>query len=120
MKTHGGAPPFLTSALGGSEWAASCPSCFTSGERASDTHWIGGWVGPRASLNAVEQRKISCPCQELNPSCPAHSLLLHQKTYPGSQILNILQIIDNVQHAQQVQKCVITGRTSETFKWGFS
>jgi hypothetical protein len=21
-------------------------------------HWIGGWVGPRAGLNAVEKRKI--------------------------------------------------------------
>jgi hypothetical protein len=31
---------------------------FTSGERVTDTHWIGGSVGPRAGLNAVEKRKI--------------------------------------------------------------
>jgi hypothetical protein len=28
--------------------------------------------------------KISCPCQEPNPSCPAHSLSLHQLNYSGS------------------------------------
>jgi hypothetical protein len=25
---------------------------------APGTHWIGGWVGPRVGLNAVEKRKI--------------------------------------------------------------
>jgi hypothetical protein len=25
------------------------------------THWIGGWMGPRAGLNAMEKRKI-IPC----------------------------------------------------------
>jgi len=29
--------------------------------RALGTHWIGGWVGPRAGLNAVEKRKIPSP-----------------------------------------------------------
>jgi hypothetical protein len=27
-------------------------------ERAPDTRWIGGWVGPRAVLDAVVKRKI--------------------------------------------------------------
>ena len=27
------------------------------------THWIRGWVGPRASVKALEKRWISCPCQ---------------------------------------------------------
>jgi hypothetical protein len=39
----------LTSALDGGEWSASRPGRFTPRERASGTHWIGGWVGPRAS-----------------------------------------------------------------------
>jgi hypothetical protein len=26
---------------------------FNPRERAPGTHWIGGWVGPRAGLNAV-------------------------------------------------------------------
>jgi hypothetical protein len=30
-------------------------------ERPLGTHWVGGWVGPIASLNAVEKRKIPSP-----------------------------------------------------------
>jgi len=31
------------------------------------THWIiGGWVGPTASLDVLEKRKISCLCWESN------------------------------------------------------
>jgi hypothetical protein len=49
----------------GTRWLASCPGRFTSGEIAPRTHWIEGWVGPRAGLDAVEKRKI-LPCRELN------------------------------------------------------
>jgi hypothetical protein len=31
------------------------------------THWIRGWVGPRAVLDAVVKRKIPSPRRELNP-----------------------------------------------------
>jgi hypothetical protein len=48
----------LTSVLDGGEQSASCPSHFTPRERAPVTHWIGGWVGPRAILDAVVKRKI--------------------------------------------------------------
>jgi hypothetical protein len=44
----------LTSALVGGEWSASLPDRFTSDERAPDTHWIGGWVGPRTGLDDVD------------------------------------------------------------------
>jgi hypothetical protein len=30
-------------------------------ERASGTHWIGGWVGPRDILDVVVKRKIPAP-----------------------------------------------------------
>jgi hypothetical protein len=43
----------LTSALDGGEWSASRTGRFTPRERAPGTHWIGGWVGPRAILFAV-------------------------------------------------------------------
>jgi hypothetical protein len=48
------APPFLTLALDGGEWSASCPSRFTPGERVDGTHCIRGWVGPIAGLDTVE------------------------------------------------------------------
>jgi hypothetical protein len=43
---------FLTSALAGGEWSASRPGCFTPGQKAPDTYWIGGWV------DDVEKRKF--------------------------------------------------------------
>jgi hypothetical protein len=61
-------PPFLTSAPDGGEWSASHPSHFTSGGKSSRTHWLGGWVDPGTSLDAVVYRKIPYTCWGLNPS----------------------------------------------------
>jgi hypothetical protein len=38
--------------------------------RAPGTHWIGGWVGPRAVLDAVVKRNIPSPPRESNPRTP--------------------------------------------------
>jgi hypothetical protein len=58
MKMYGGVDMqihiFFTSALVGGEWPDSGPGRCTSGERAG-THWTGGWVDPRASLNDMEK-----------------------------------------------------------------
>jgi len=43
-------------------------------KRAPSTNLIGGWVDPKASLNAVVHGKICTPCQESNPGYPAHIL----------------------------------------------
>jgi len=37
---------FLTSALDGGEWSASCTGSFTLREEAQSTHLIGGWGHP--------------------------------------------------------------------------
>jgi hypothetical protein len=42
----------------GSVGPTSRPGHFTSGEGAPSTHWIGGWVDPRAGLVDVEKRKF--------------------------------------------------------------
>jgi hypothetical protein len=59
MKAYGGVDVyihvFVTSALVGGKWSASCPGRFTPGERAAGTHWIGGWVGPKAGLDGLEK-----------------------------------------------------------------
>jgi hypothetical protein len=52
------APTFLTSALDGGERSASRSGRFIPGEIAPSTHWIGGWVDPRAGLDSVKKRKI--------------------------------------------------------------
>jgi hypothetical protein len=64
----------LTSALDGSEWSASRSGRFIPRETDPGTKWIGGWVGPRAVLDAVVTRKIPTPARnrtlELRPSSP--------------------------------------------------
>jgi len=54
---------FLTLALDGGEWSASCPRCFTP-----SNHWVGEWVGPSASLDVMVRRKIpSLPLPGIEP-----------------------------------------------------
>jgi hypothetical protein len=48
---------FLTSALDGGEWLASCPILFNPGERGPGTHYIEGWVGFNVGLDNVEKRE---------------------------------------------------------------
>jgi hypothetical protein len=61
MKAYGGVDVrvqthvFLTSALVRGEWSASRHGRFTPGERTPGTHWVGGWVGPRAGLDDLEK-----------------------------------------------------------------
>jgi hypothetical protein len=68
----GGIAPLnsLASALNGDEWLASRPGRFTPKERAPGIHWIGGWVCPRAVLDAVVKRKIPSTRRESNPRTP--------------------------------------------------
>jgi hypothetical protein len=49
-KSGGIATPFLTSALNGGEWSASCPCRSTP-----ETLLLGSWVGPGIGLDAVEK-----------------------------------------------------------------
>jgi len=39
---------FLALALDGDKWSALCSDHFIPRKRNPGTHWIGGWVGPRA------------------------------------------------------------------------
>jgi hypothetical protein len=47
------------------------------------THWIGGWVGPRAGLDAVVKRKISSPGRDSNPRSSNPYLSTIPLSYPG-------------------------------------
>jgi hypothetical protein len=63
MKTHVGSgcidPRFLNLCI---SWRRVCqlhaPAALPPGERAPGTNWIGGWVGPRAGLDNMEERKF--------------------------------------------------------------
>jgi hypothetical protein len=77
---------FLTSALVGGKWSASQRGRFTTGERAPDTHCLGGWVDPRAGLDDVEKINfLTLAGLELRPlSHPTRSQSLYRLRYPGS------------------------------------
>jgi hypothetical protein len=72
----------LTLEIDGGDWSASRPDRFTPRERAPGTHWIGGWVGPRAVLDAVMKRKIPSSRWESNPGTPIFQPVAQR--YPGS------------------------------------
>jgi hypothetical protein len=78
---------FLTSDLVGGEWSASRSDRFTLGDRAPGTHWIGGWVDPRAGLHNMEKWKFLIPSGlELRPlGCPASSKSLYWLRYPSTE-----------------------------------
>jgi hypothetical protein len=73
----------LTSALLGGDWSASRPDRFTSGERVHGTHWIGGWVDPRACMDNMERRKFltSSGLELRSHSSPARSQSLYRLRY---------------------------------------
>jgi hypothetical protein len=52
-------------------WVVSfTPRLFYPRERAPGTHWIGGWVGPRAGPDMVLKWKTPSPCRESDPNHP--------------------------------------------------
>jgi hypothetical protein len=65
MKTYGVVDVrihiFLTSALVEGQWSTSRPRRFIPGESDLGTHWVGGWVDPRAGLDDVEKGKFLIP-----------------------------------------------------------
>jgi len=67
---------FLASALDGSKWSASRPSCFTPWAKVPGTHWIGGCAGPRAGLDVAANRKQFLTYRESNPRRLACSLVI--------------------------------------------
>jgi hypothetical protein len=98
----------LTSALDEGDWSASRLGRFTTRERARGTHWIGGWEGPRAVLDAVVKRKIRSPRWESNPKNPdrpVRSPALYRLSYHGSAqtkshkaYQNIPSALTNISH----------------------
>jgi hypothetical protein len=56
-------------------------------ERAPGTHWLGGWVGPRVSLDNVKKGKFfTLPVLELRSlGWLTRSQSLYRLRYPGSQ-----------------------------------
>jgi hypothetical protein len=74
--SRGIAPLVLISALVVGEWSASLAGRYTPGEGVSFTNWIGGWVGPRAGLDAVEKIAVVNRTPAVQPVARRYTRLL--------------------------------------------
>ena len=63
----GTTPLILNLIQNGDEQSTSCPGHFPPKDRMPATHLIRGLVSPRARLDILENRKISCIQQYMNP-----------------------------------------------------
>jgi hypothetical protein len=79
--------------------------------RVPGTHWIGGWVGSRANLDAVVSRKIPSPYQDSNlliiqPVAQCYTsqlfhlhlcvLLLHTHTLPSDANFKLVCLVPSL------------------------
>jgi hypothetical protein len=62
------------------------PAHFTLRERASGTHWIGGWMCPRADTDMAVKREIPSLYRESYPSHPARSPGLYLSAVAGPDV----------------------------------
>lgn len=85
MKAYGGVDiqlhPFLTLLRDGGEWSDSHPGHFTPGDMVPSTHWIGGWVGTRATADTAEMCPVPATDQTTILQLPAHSLFTTYTNY---------------------------------------
>jgi hypothetical protein len=60
---------FLGLALGKGERLASSSGRFSSAERPppADSHWTGGWVSPKAGLDAEAKKELTTPAGNRTP-----------------------------------------------------
>jgi hypothetical protein len=58
------------------------PAALPPGKDPPGTRWIGGWVGPRAVLEAVVKRNIPSPLRKSNPRTPIVQPVAQRYTEP--------------------------------------
>jgi hypothetical protein len=63
IKIHSKVPQILNFTLDGSECSVLNFGYFVPTERSLCTHWIEGWVGPRANTLVLVKIEISVPCR---------------------------------------------------------
>jgi hypothetical protein len=67
------------------KWSASRTGRFTPEGRVPGTHWIGGWVDPRAGLDVEKRKFLTLPGLELRTlGRPTRSQSLYRIRYPDS------------------------------------
>jgi hypothetical protein len=97
MKTYGKWRhnlPFLTSALVGSEWLQATAT-FPPEKKKSLYPLVGGSVGPRAALDTLQEKWISCPCRNWTPTDRGVMLTTHLYLVSTSRILENIPPLPN-------------------------
>jgi hypothetical protein len=69
------------------------PGRFTPRETAPGTHWIGGWMGSRAILDAAVKRKIPSAHRESNPRTPIVQPVAQRYMVQLSRLLQNLVLV---------------------------
>jgi hypothetical protein len=75
------------------------PAALPPGKRTPGNHWIGGWMGPRAVLDAVVKRKIPSPRRESDPRTPIVQLVAQCYTVIKTTELTEMKITLTVKSA---------------------
>jgi hypothetical protein len=88
---------FLTSALDGGKRSASRPGRFIPEERGPGTNSIGGWVGLRACLEAMEKRNI-IPYRESNTRSPSPQSVAIRLSYPENTLSFLCLPLQGIGH----------------------
>jgi hypothetical protein len=85
------------------EWSGSRPGRVLPREKDPPCHWIGGWVGLKACLDAEARGKVLYLCRKSNPGLPLCSQTLYCLIYPSSTVLYVYgQIYINTYKSQCV------------------
>jgi hypothetical protein len=71
------------------------------------THWIGGWVGPRAVLDVVVKRKIPSLRRESNPRTPIVQPLASMDMFQYRKSLYIETNMANVKRGAEIDDTLI-------------
>jgi hypothetical protein len=83
------------------------------------THWIGGWVGPRAGLDEGARRKILCPCRGSNLNHPiVQPVVRHYTTWATAASTGLqcfLELLFHENHAFRI--CVLTYSIENNPSW---
>jgi hypothetical protein len=87
-----------------SEWSASRAGRFTPRERVPDTRWTGGWVDPRAGLEAVVRTSPSSR-REWNPRTPCQPKVLQTLRLKHYTVIMCSELVSNLWFQCKRHRC---------------
>jgi hypothetical protein len=101
-------------------WVVSLCRCHvTLGKQAPSTHWIGGWLGPRAGLDAARNwTPIPQPSNPQPVTIPIHNILPLSVQGPGSMFTSMSNKCCSMKLIHGCSVCLFCHQQSEG--WNFN